>query len=277
MENNKNENNEFQEIQIMESTEMVQQIESAQIDIQIETAKRFPRNTKKCLDDAIAIVTMDSDTAKSCGYSLKFRGGKPIEGKSIHLAKIVAQCWGNLRYEKRIIGADTTHVLSEGTCFDLERNIAHRVQVKKPIIKKEGGRYSADMIAVTGMAAASIAMREAILAIVPKNASDKIYQAARDTIAGKISNKNELIKRRKSMLDYFKNNYNIDEKQVLKYLEIKTSNQITKDHIIDLIGLDNSIKEGEVKLESIFELPVDEEKNKKLRDLFEGDEAQQPE
>ena len=61
----------------------------AQIDSQVSTAKKYPRNLRKLTDNAIAIVTIDKDTAASCNYAVP-RGGKSITGPTVHLAKILA-------------------------------------------------------------------------------------------------------------------------------------------------------------------------------------------
>ncbi len=87
------ETDELQIVQVAPDT--VYQQDKASIDIQISTAKAFPRNIKRATDNAIAIATLDVDTAKTCTYSVP-RGGKAITGPSVHLAKILAQQWGNL-------------------------------------------------------------------------------------------------------------------------------------------------------------------------------------
>ena len=79
-----------------EGIEVYQSYEKAAIDVQVATAKQHPRNIKRAVDNSIAIVTMDKETAETCTYSLP-RGGKKINGPSVHLARIIAQNWQNLR------------------------------------------------------------------------------------------------------------------------------------------------------------------------------------
>src|SRR5690606_22894062 len=102
---------EVQEVGNAGNMEVYQQ-DRASIDIQISTAKRYPRNLKRAIENAITIVTMDANIAQECTYSLK-KGGKLITGPSVVLAKIVAQQMGNMRVEQRVVGYDATHVTCE--------------------------------------------------------------------------------------------------------------------------------------------------------------------
>src|SRR5690606_33783957 len=131
--------------------------EKASIDIQISTAHAFPRNIKQCVDDALYMATMDVETAMTCGYSVP-RGGKAITGPSTHLAKIIMQNWGNFRAEAKVINVTSKYVESEAVAWDLQKNVAVKVCVKRSIITKSG-TMSDDMVIVTGNAANSIALR----------------------------------------------------------------------------------------------------------------------
>ena len=104
--------------------------ERANIDIQVSTAKQYPRSISRCANNAVALVTMDKDTAQSCGYALP-RGGKPITGPSVHLAKIIAQQYGNLRAEAKVVEITDKHVVSRGTAWDLENNYAVSFEVRR--------------------------------------------------------------------------------------------------------------------------------------------------
>ncbi len=109
--------------------------DKAAIDVQIATAKNYPRNVQRAISNSIAIVTLDSETASTCTYSLP-RGGKPITGPTVHLAKILAQNWGNLRVEAKVISVDKTQITSQAIAFDLENNLAIKVEVKRSILGK---------------------------------------------------------------------------------------------------------------------------------------------
>jgi hypothetical protein len=244
------ETNQETQVEII-GTNVVYQQDKAQIDVQIATAKAYPRNIKRCVDNAIAIVTMDQETAQSCSYSVP-RGGKPVTGPSVHLAKILAQMWKNLRIEARVVDVDAKHVTSEAVCFDLENNIAIKTQVKRSIIGRTG-RFNDDMITVTGNAANSIALRNAILAIIPKSVTDTVYNSAKKFITGDLTDKVKLIAKRKQVFDGFTQTYpEVKEKDILSVIGKAAIDHVTADDLVVLIGIAQAIKDGDTTVEMAF-------------------------
>lgn len=225
--------------------------ERANIDIQVSTAKQYPRSISRCANNAVAIATMDKDTAQSCGYALP-RGGKPITGPSVHLAKIIAQQYGNLRAEAKVVEITDKQVVSRGTAWDLENNYAVSFEVRRSIVGKNGKRFSDDMITVTGNAANSIAYRNAIFGIVPKSITDKAYKAAQHLITGDLSDEEKLIKRRDGAIKHFTDTYGITEEEVIKLCGKHTVNQIQADEIALLLGFAQSLKDGDTTVEEIM-------------------------
>jgi hypothetical protein len=250
-----------EQIAIIQDVEAIKEIEKASIDMQISTAKAYPRTIGRAIDNAIATVTRSEKTASTCGYKLTFRGGKPIVGKSVYLAKILAQSWGNLRTGQRIIGENASHVIAQGICFDLETNISHTVEVNKPILKKSGERYTADMIATVGMAAASIAVRNAILSVIPQAVSDEVYEAAERKLLGELTKEDRLLAKRAEMLELFNERYKISEEQILKHFEIKSVEQLDPNKVKCLIDMDVAFSEGTLTVDDMFSLPTNAENN----------------
>lgn len=243
------------ELEITETTEetspsIIYSQDKAAIDVQISTAKAYPRNIKRSAENAIAIVTMDKETASTCTYSVP-RGGKAITGASVHLAKILAQVWGNLRVEAKVISIDAKHITSEAVCFDLENNLAIKAQVKRSIMTRSG-RMNDDMITVTGNAANSIALRNAVLSVIPRAIVDKVYNAAKQTITGDISDATKLLKRRKQVMDGLMNTYSLTEKEVLAAIGKAAVDHITPDDLVVLIGIGQAIKDGDTTVDAAF-------------------------
>jgi hypothetical protein len=236
------------------SPEITYHQDKAAIDVQISTAKAFPRNLKRAIDNAIAIVTMDIETAKTCTYSVP-RGGKAITGPSVHLAKILSQVWGNLRIEAKVVAIDGRQVTSEAVCFDLENNLAIKTQVKRSIISKNGSRFTDDMITVTGNAANSIALRNAVLSVIPRAIVDRVYNSAKQTITGDLSDKNKLIAKRKQVFDALKDTYGVGEQEVLSAIGKAAIDHVTPDDIVVLIGIGQAIKDGDTTIEHAFKSP----------------------
>jgi len=243
---------EVEEVVSMNNLQIYQQ-DKAVIDMQISTAKKYPRNLKQCIDNAITIATLDTETAKSCIYSLK-KGGKVITGASVYLAKIVAQQFGNIRVENRVVGFDATHVICEGVCFDLENNYAVRTQIRKPIVGNSG-RFSEDMCAIVSNAGNSIVFRNAVFAVIPANVVKKIYDAAARKITGDISDEDKLIKRRILVFKGLKETYpdfKLTDLEICMSVGKTSVEHITKDDVLSLIGFEEAIKSGEQTVESIF-------------------------
>jgi hypothetical protein len=229
---------------------VIYQQDKAVIDMQIATAKAYPRNIKRAMDNAIAIVSMDRETASTCTYSLP-RGGKSISGPSVHLAKILSQVWGNLRVEAKVVSIDGRQVTSQAVAFDLENNLAIKVEVKRSIMGNKG-RFNDDMITVTGNAANSIAIRNAVLSVIPRNIVDKVYKAAKDAITGDISDESKLISTRKAVLDGLQNTYGLKEPEILAAIGKAAVNHITGDDLVVLIGIGQAIKDGDTTVEEAF-------------------------
>ena len=247
---------ESDEVTIIETTpDAIFQADKALIDQQIATAHTFPRNLKRATDNSVAIVTMDKETAETCTYSVP-RGGKAITGPSVYLAKIIAQQWGNMRVEAKVTSVDAKQVTSHAVCWDLESNLAIKVEVKRSIVGRSG-RFNEDMITVTGNAANSIALRNAILAVVPKAVVDKVYRAAKETITGDVSDENKLKAKRRQVVDGLKGTYNVTEAEVLSAVGKASLDHLTSDDLVVLIGVGTAIKDGDTTVEYAFKKAKD--------------------
>lgn len=250
-------------------------LERANVDSQVATAKQYPRNIRRSIDNSIVMATMDNETAQSCGYALP-RGGKPITGPSVHLAKIIVSNWGNMRTEAKVVQITDKQIISRGTAWDLETNVASAFEVRRSIIDKKGNRFSDDMITVTGNAANSIAYRNAVFSVVPKAVVDKVYKAAQKCITGDLSDNEKLLKRRTDAINYFKDEWGITEEEVVKLCGKQTVNQIKADEIALLLGMVQSLKDGDTTVDELME-PIRESKEAKhtkaAKSLLELDET----
>lgn len=236
-----------QEIQVVQ----VDAVERANVDSQVSTAKQYPRSIKRSIENSIVMATMDADTAQSCGYALP-RGGKPITGPSVHLAKIIVSNWGNTRTEAKVVQITDKQIISRGTCWDLETNVASAFEVRRSIVDRYGKRFSDDMITVTGNAANSIAYRNAVFSVVPKAIVEKVYKSAQKFITGDLSDEEKLIKRRTDAINYFNDEWGITEEEVIKLCGKQTVNQIKADEIALMLGMVQSLKDGDTTVEDLM-------------------------
>lgn len=235
--------------------------ERANVDSQVATAKQYPRNIRRSIDNSIVMATMDNETAQSCGYALP-RGGKPITGPSVHLAKIIVSNWGNMRTEAKVVQITDKQIISRGTAWDLETNVASAFEVRRSIVDKKGNRFSDDMITVTGNAANSIAYRNAVFSVVPKAVIDKVYKAAQKCITGDLSDNEKMLKRRNDAIRFFNDEWGITEAEVIKLCGKQTVNQIKADEIALLLGMAQSLKDGDTTVEELMK-PIRESKEAK--------------
>lgn len=243
----------------VEASTTLAQLNSSEIDVQIATANKYPRSITRFRQQVLELATLDEDTAGQMFYKLP-RGRdnnnnpKFIEGPSIRLAEIAAASYKNLRFGSRIIQTEDRFITAQGFCHDLENNIAVAVEVRRRITGKNGERFNDDMIQVTGAAASSIALRNAIFRIIPKAYYHEALEKAKLTCLGKNKTMAEL---RKIALDWFKKKGATDQ-QVFDMLNIKGEADLGEEELVTLRGLVNAIKEGSITLENALAKPDDE-------------------
>jgi hypothetical protein len=254
--------------EIIESHGSIENIEAhhrAEYEIQIATAKRFPRDLTRVKNNCIAIVTMDNETAESCRFSIP-SPGKIISGKSVHLARIIAQQYGNILIESRVKQITDKQILSEAVCFDFETNYACRIEVRRSILQYPANksgipmRMSDDMITVIGNACNAIALRNAIFNVIPAGISDAAYKAALQVITGDLSDEKMLIAAREKVVKDFKVHYGIDENRLLRTIGLTSVSQVRIEQIADLKGMIQSLKDGDATIEGMFPKTGEEKK-----------------
>jgi hypothetical protein len=256
---------EEQHVEVMQvsNAESLAALTRSEIDVQIATAKQYPRNLARVLGNIETLATMDEEVAGSCFYTLR-RQGKVIEGASVRMAEIIASSWGNLRVQARIIGNDGKMITAQGVCHDLESNYAVSAEVKRRITDKNGHTFSEDMQVVTGNAACAIAMRNALFKVVPAALVKKVIDKAKKVSLGESMT---LETSRAKMLQYFKT-IGVEEKQILDYLSIEKVDEINIDMVIELRGLANAIKEGTTTAKEAFAPKIDEKKAAEKLDAY---------
>jgi hypothetical protein len=237
-----------QDLKIIEGESSLSLITKAEIDIQISTAKAFPRSNKMFLDKALSMATLNEDIAGSCAYALP-RGGKALEGPSVRLAEIVCASYGNIRAGARVIANDGKTITAQGVCHDLESNYCVTVEVKRKITDKYGKTYNEDMQVVTGNAACAIAYRNAVFKVVPSALVNDIYEKAKEVAKGTAET---LVQRRDKAVKYFKD-LGVTEKQICEVLEVKKIEDIDLDKLSTLRGMATLIKNGESTIKDLFE------------------------
>lgn len=222
-------------------------IERAQIDMQISTAKKYPRDVSRVKKKMLEFATLDEETAESCFYTLT-REGKNIQGPSVRLAEIAVSCYGNLRAASRLIDNDGKTVTSQGVCHDLENNTLISVEVKRRITGKNGRTYSEDMQVVTGNAANSISFRNAVFKVIPGALVKPVYEAAKAVAVGDAST---LSTKRTKIISRL-NSMQATTDRILHKLGKTSIENIGLEDLEVLIGLGTAIKDGDTTVDEAF-------------------------
>lgn len=239
------------DVQIINSNDALQALNRSEIDIQISTAKQYPRDLDKVLLNIRKMATLDEETAEDCFYALKRGYGNDqqlIEGLSVRLAEIFVASWGNIRVATRIIGNDGKTITAQGACHDLETNVAVNVEVKRRITDKQGRTYSEDMQVVTGNAASAIAFRNAVFKVIPKAVTKKVINEIKQMAIGKA---NDLEKKRAAAIAWF-NGQGVEIDDILKYLQVDCIESIDAEKFMILRSTANAVKEGTTTIAETF-------------------------
>jgi hypothetical protein len=228
-------------------------LERAQIDQQISTAKAYPRSIQSFKDSVLSFATLDQETAEAMTYVLPGRSqdGKLIEGPSVRLAEIAGSCWGNVRYGARVIEIGDQFLTARGMCYDLERNIAIEIDVKRSITGRNG-RFNNNLIQVVGQAACAIALRNAIFKVIPMALIKPAWEQAKRVAAGEAKT---LGARLEAALAWFKEN-GIKQEQVFGFLGVSGKGDVTLTHLQQMQAIRTSVKDGEAAIEDFFKKTV---------------------
>lgn len=225
------------------------QLQKAEIDQLITTARAYPRSMKRVQSAIMNMATLDEESAEECMYALP-RGGKPIKGPSIRFAEILKQSFGNCRAAARVVTVDRAemYVEAEGVFHDLETNSSTTARVRRRISDRRGKVFNDDMIIVTGNAACSIAMRNAILAGVPKPLWRRAYETVQATITGDVTTLSENREKALKALAAF----GVKPEQIFGALGREGVDDITVDDIGTLRGMYSALKNAEATVEEMF-------------------------
>lgn len=234
---------------LMEQTLAVD-LAGVEIDRAIATAHKYPRHLDTVVKKIGTLACYNNESAETCIYSLP-RGGKPIIGPSIGFANIVLQSWGNCRAASQIVYIDTKQkvVIAQGAFMDLETNAQSIVPVNRRIVDSKGRLYNDDMQIVTGMAAASIARRNAILQGVPRGIWFSIWQDALNIVRGTVETFSEnKDKAMKAMAQF-----GVKPEQVFLYLGLKGEIEMTFEHIPYVRGMYQQLRDSALTVEQMFD------------------------
>lgn len=240
------------EYEMTAGSNAVLQMEKAQIDTQIATAKRYPRNLQRVKKNMVAMATMDEDTAKSCFFVLP-RGGRSIQGESVRLAEIALSNYGNIKAGTRVIDVQDTgknpHVVVQAVTLDLENNVAITIEKRRRITKKRNkDAPDEDDINLAVNACSAIAFRDAVFKVIPKALIKPVYDAAVEMATG---GQKPIESRIAGALDQFAQ-MGVFEDRILAAIGKETKEELVQDDLVTLIGFFTAIRDKETTIEACF-------------------------
>lgn len=249
------------------STGIAGQITKSEVEAQLDAAHKYPRSIKRFLSEAITLATFNREIAASCMYAAP-RSGKVIEGPSVRLAEICISAYGNLHVGARVVGAEDKEVVSQGVCWDLEKNNRITIEKRRKITDKKGNRFNDDMINVTGNAAASIALRDAAFRVIPRTYVNAVYDAARKVAVGEAST---LAARRDEIVNKLVKMGAMPDR-ILARIGKPSFDDVGLAELQILIGFGTAIHSGAEKVDDIFPMVVVEKGKVDLNSLKPGQE-----
>lgn len=242
--------NETTDLEVLQSGAL-EAMERASIDVQISTAKKYPRTLSIVKAQMLSFATLDVETAAGCFFTLPGRkggDGKPIQGPSIRMAEIAISSFQNIRAGARVIADDGKVITAQGVCHDLQNNVCVSVEVRRRVTTKEGRRYSDDMVVMTGNAACSIALRNATFRVVPLALVKPIYETAKRVAVGDAKT---LVSRRADALAHFKK-MGVEDARIYAAIGVKALEDIGLEHLEILLGYATAIRDGDATIDETF-------------------------
>ena len=234
------------ELQIIQPTAL-EAMTRAEHDVQVTTAKRYPRDVVQALTETRNLAMIDREIARECYYNLP-RDGKNIEGPSIRFAELLKYKWGNISTASRVVDIGEKEVTCAAICIDMENNSRGYSEVKRRIVNRQGKRYTDDMILVTANAGCKIALRNAVFEVIPKAVWHGIFK---EIMKFALADAKPMEERRKVAVAYFVKQ-GVTAKQVFAQIGVSQLKDIGEEHLKTLRGIANAIQEGVTTVEEAF-------------------------
>jgi len=225
---------------IMTALETAVSAPPGDLDVQISTAKAYPRDVALCVQQIGDLATMDEETAASCLYFVPRAGGY-IEGYSVRFAEICMATWGNMRVATRNLPRQGNMVEAEAVAWDLEKNCARSKTCKRVAQNFPGAAELAEA------AAQSIAARDAVYAVIPQGLLRSARQRMREMVLGTAEDMATL---RAKVLEAFAG-LGVSEAHLAKWIgpdsrgRPKERKDWTADDVLALRSLGANIRNGE--------------------------------
>ena len=230
----------------------------AEVAAAVRVAQDCPRDTASAIREMQAACSQPA-LANRAFFSLPRAGGK-IEGSTVHLARELARCWGNLDYGIRELRRDDEAGVSEmqAWAWDQQSNVRssrsfvvpHAIMAGKGADKKRKALTDLGDIANNNNSVAARAVRETIFTVLPVWFRDQAEDIATRTLRGEGDGQTP-DQRRAAALGRFESAWNVTREQLEKRLG-RAMGQWTAQDIGYLRVLDGELGRGEKRVEDEF-------------------------
>lgn len=173
---------------VVEQSRAIAEVQGA-----LMVADRRPRDKTRALNEALESCRT-KEVAESAFFKFS-RGGASVAGESVHLARELARCWGNIVYAVVELDRDDIRGVSEMMAYawDLETNARSQLQFLVPHLrdKKGGPARLTDMrdIYENNANMGARRLRECIFAVLPPYLTKAAAEACHATLQGGVDEK----------------------------------------------------------------------------------------
>lgn len=241
-----------------EATAIEQVRAVAEVAAAVRVAQEFPRNEMVAFG-RMREACADETLAQRAFYSLPRAGGR-VDGSTIHLARALAACWGNIDYGIRELRRDDEAGISEMQAWSWDQQTNTRSSrsfiVQHQIMAKGGRKKLTDLadIANNNNSVAARQVRETIFAVLPLGYVAAAEEACRATLRGESRSQSDggnLQQQIETLLAGFQKNVGVSRQRIEAALALPVSDW-DADTLANLRILAGEIARGEKKVEDEF-------------------------
>ena len=239
---------------------------SAEMRSQRALALEKPRSEKKVIEAALEELRAFPEFAKAAYYSIPYKDPetgekKPVEGPSVKASRAMMRRWGNCATASRIMDETDDRYQVEGLFVDFETNTIFRrtVSVSKSYIPKSTRTKTPlrdDRLTMALQSGMSKGERNATLAGLPVAFVETyVAEAKRIAASGKVagSKKVQTVAERYTWLRESFLKYGVKAETLMEHVDEHVGdNASDEQRIAYMIGLYNSVRDGQVKLDEVF-------------------------
>lgn len=233
--------------------ELVSSREAHEVQVAMVAAKRFPRDEVAAYNRILQDCQRQS-LAEKAMYEFP-RGGQVVTGPSIHLAKTLARCWGNIDSGFKVLEQGPKESTVMAYCWDLETNYREtKVFTVQHIRETKKGAYPlTDPRDIYEMIANQAARRErsCILSVIPGDVVDAAIGQCNVTLAGKSDM--PLMDKVRALVKNFQEQYGVTAEMLEAYIGCKKE-AFSQQSVVRLKNVYNTIRDGSASVEQYFDM-----------------------